>query len=1111
MSLFLTMGAATAQIVEGKQYRLMTEAGTDGAIYLNVGNTDEHQSGTNGGVNVVAFAEDDNQIFTAEAAEDGQYYLKSASGYYVKCWAWNVDGLAEEKTALTFEEAAEGKYYIKHAGGYFKVEPVGGVYYPFCDAGLDKAAQWSLVEVAVAEPEPEPVMVNVYHITAKDTNRGALYAGAENTHLTHCGATYGNYHNKDIAVSQEDVAQQFIFVEYEGTLYMYSLGAQKFAVKDAQYIKLTAAPEGFVTVIDSDVEGYKLILFEGKNRLNFSGGYEHGCVANYETPDDGNRLMITEVGSVDATEILASMATYFDAEAAALAAARASFDAIYAQAGAILEEANLSVVETELALQTTADTDAYYVWCNNPESTEGPIGNLVDGVVSKESFFHTNWHGGGEEPHYIEVDLGEGNELAEFSFKYTTRFEVQNDYPDAIQVLGSNDKDVYNEIYNVASGLPQNGATQWVSGIVSSEEAYRYLRFVVKAERTYWHMTEFDIITNEVSIADKYAAVANAVVALKNAYEAAADNAEYTIEQLNAAVAAIKAALAEINKDENTVALIAAAKELLAIEGLGYPAAAAREALQAAIAVAEEMPDANAATALQAAINAYYAAKEIVLPEAGKAYTFTAVWGNKQYYIYNNNGTLAVAARGEEELPESAKFVCEYDAEASYKFQFKTADGAYYLAYPTIGGKGWLDGESATGLEAESTQVTKFNVTKILAGGNVSATNEELFGLIQMDGWRGYDNGKYADSYGPIVVKHSAQAFDGASAPYYNENFTSAFRIEETELKVVLEVVSVSPEAGEVKALNEVVVSFNLPVTLDETKSIKLVSKPEGEEEDGRNAYIGSWTVFSQWPGYGGYYATGTIEAYDYQGEPALLCKGFTGEAGYDDSFIMLYNEDGSVTLPAQNLAPYESDGVSYDATLYLGMSTQSMVTAGSLIGNIVDGNIVFENSPENQKVADSWIFCYSTGDGLSVLSYFNDLVWTPATPADAPAKVLANVQPVLVESAIKPIAGAVMKANVVEYNVTAQVNAEDDTQLVITINDKLENGIYTLTIEKGAVVTADGQESEAIKLVYSVSATGIEVIESESNAVIYDLNGRKVNNAAKGIYIINGKKVLIK
>ena len=231
--------------------------------------------------------------------------------------------------------------------------------------------------------------------------------------------------------------------------------------------------------------------------------------------------------------------------------------------------------------------------------------------------------------------------------------------------------------------------------------------------------------------------------------------------------------------DEATVALIAKANEVLAIEGIGYPAAGPRSTLKEAIEVAEETPTTEAGVALQAAIDAYYAATEIVLPEAGKVYTFTAVWSGNEYYIYNNNGTLAVAARSEEALPESAQFVCEYNADEEYKFQFKTTDGQYYLAYPTLGGKSWLDNESETGLEATASKVTMFNVNKILAGGAVEATNDALFGLIQMDGYRGYDNGKLVDAFGPIVVKHSALTFDGAAAPFYNSNFTSAFSIEE--------------------------------------------------------------------------------------------------------------------------------------------------------------------------------------------------------------------------------------------------------------------------------------------------------------------------------------------
>ena len=50
-----------------------------------------------------------------------------------------------------------------------------------------------------------------------------------------------------------------------------------------------------------------------------------------------------------------------------------------------------------------------------------------------------------------------------------------------------------------------------------------------------------------------------------------------------------------------------------------------------------------------------------------------------------------------------------------------------------------------------------------------------------MDGCRGIRTDNGADELGPIVVKHSAQTFDGASGPFYNENFSSAFRIEEVD------------------------------------------------------------------------------------------------------------------------------------------------------------------------------------------------------------------------------------------------------------------------------------------------------------------------------------------
>ena len=287
-------------------------------------------------------------------------------------------------------------------------------------------------------------------------------------------------------------------------------------------------------------------------------------------------------------------------------------------------------------------------------------------------------------------------------------------------------------------------------------------------------------------------------------YEESTYGADYTIVYKNYTLEQITDGAYSILRNEEpevepegpsdaTIALVAEAKELLGNAGIGYPAEAPRATLQAAIDVAEANPTASNGSKLEVAIDNYIGTTEIILPEAGKTYTITAVHSDTECYIYNNNGTLAIATCNGE-IPEKGQFVCEYNATAEYKFQFKTADNAYYLAYPTIGGKSWLDNESMTGLETVSGKVTKFNINKIVAGGNVSATNEALFGLVKLDGYRGYDNSKYVDSYGPIVVKHSELTFDGSGDPYYNANFTSAFRIEEVAIETTIENIVVEKE-----------------------------------------------------------------------------------------------------------------------------------------------------------------------------------------------------------------------------------------------------------------------------------------------------------------------------
>ena len=144
-----------------------------------------------------------------------------------------------------------------------------------------------------------------YHITSKDGNRGAFYAKPGEGYLSHCGGTYGNYLNKDVAKNSSSTAQQFAFVEYEGKLYLWSVSEKKFAQKDENFIKLVKTTTDFVTVTPNG--SYFNININGTNKLNFSGGYDYGVYANYNNDDDGNNLVITEAGDFDPTEAIAAL------------------------------------------------------------------------------------------------------------------------------------------------------------------------------------------------------------------------------------------------------------------------------------------------------------------------------------------------------------------------------------------------------------------------------------------------------------------------------------------------------------------------------------------------------------------------------------------------------------------------------------------------------------------------------------------------------------------------------------------------------------------------------------------------------------------------------------
>ena len=120
------------------------------------------------------------------------------------------------------------------------------------------------------------------------------------------------------------------------------------------------------------------------------------------------------------------------------------------------------------------------------------------------------------------------------------------DFPDAIEVLGCNEKNGdYTHIATLEDNLPQEQGQSWESTILVNG-GFRFLRFNVSAEKTFWHMSEFDITRMNASINDMYKGVFDEVAALKTVYERMADNADYGYAQLVAATKALNEAIADV-------------------------------------------------------------------------------------------------------------------------------------------------------------------------------------------------------------------------------------------------------------------------------------------------------------------------------------------------------------------------------------------------------------------------------------------------------------------------------------------------------------------------------------------------------------------------------------
>ena len=300
-------------------------------------------------------------------------------------------------------------------------------------------------------------------------------------------------------------------------------------------------------------------------------------------------------------------------------------------------------------------TDASNYYSNYKSNAEGSYEALLDNA--EDSYFHSAYGdetGDGSGVHYIRANFGQ--QVTGFYFYMKPRKGNGNNRPVNITVSGSNDDSEYVEIAQVKTTL-DGSMTPYISAKLG-EEAYQYIRLTVTSTNTsttFFTLSElyfFDATQDVENLVNAYNGFASTSIT-------SADYATYANALVNAETTL---ALANIKKEVN--ALIQAAKHN-AVPALGEYTTAAYNAL------VDAYNDASATQeSLEAAIATFKKSKNIPVYfirsahngyAAGSAIYYDGAWKWKAANKYDKQMWMTIPAYAQENVP----VVDAYDSEGT--------------------------------------------------------------------------------------------------------------------------------------------------------------------------------------------------------------------------------------------------------------------------------------------------------------------------------------------------------------------------------------------------------------------------------------------------------------
>lgn len=452
--------------------------------YLKCIATDEkHGQGT------TAWLSDNGSVFAGKSAtpttfkfvptgEEGKYYILSFnSNKYIGTTATP----SNESEAITQEEAAttvwtvgtineDGYVYISSYDKYYlnNADGTNNIQLKKHESGVTAGNPCSLWYITEATPEVESG--KVYRIINK--------ANANKTI-----SEQSDFLLKAINKDENDLSQLW-YVEGSNAV-GYTLRnlktADYFDYVDENYTHwgTTATPKkyyiGKAENADGDTPAYFYITF------NSSAAPHVLASAHYSN----ERIVRWRWAEQNGTKTNASLWKFEEVDIDAVAKMDEAYNTWYSPMPSSITAAQERLREsgyssTPFAL-TTDNTTCPAEHNTNKPTNESSDGGGVAALLDDDNntFMHTAYKGAYNEPHYIQVDLGENNSAKFITFSYRARHNTQNNNPETIVVQGSTDGTSYTDIQTLTN-LP-DGLIDYTSNLVGNGTSYRYFRFVVTA------------------------------------------------------------------------------------------------------------------------------------------------------------------------------------------------------------------------------------------------------------------------------------------------------------------------------------------------------------------------------------------------------------------------------------------------------------------------------------------------------------------------------------------------------------------------------------------------------------------------------------------------------